>query len=326
MTTYEGLSGSRPGSSSTISQPAAPDAVDSLAAIISLLRPRTVLSKIVSGAGKWSSRYARYEDPVFCLILEGSCTLAVDDVGVFELQAGDFVLLPETPGFTLASDRDMTPTPAAPVAAREVRHGAATGPATMRMLGGYFQFDRANAPFLVRLLPLAVHIRRDEAGATRVRRIVELIVEEAGGNYPGGDLILVRLVEVLLIEALRVRSISAAKQEQGLLAGLFDPALARALRGIHADASRRWTVAELARTAYMSRAVFAERFAQKVGMPPMQYLLEWRMAIAKDMLRRDDAPLAEVAKGVGYQSASAFSTAFTRLTGCSPSVFARSTD
>jgi AraC-like DNA-binding protein len=76
----------------------------------------------------------------------------------------------------------------------------------------------------------------------------------------------------------------------------------------------------------MSRAVFAERFAQKVGMPPMQYVLEWRMAIAKEMLRRDDAPLAEVAKSVGYQSASAFSTAFTRLTGCSPSVFARSSN
>jgi AraC-like DNA-binding protein len=126
----------------------------------------------------------------------------------------------------------------------------------------------------------------------------------------GRDLILERLVQVLLVEALRFRPASAARQEQGLLAGLSDPALARSLHGIHVDVARRWTVAELARTAGMSRAVFAERFARKVGMSPMQYLLEWRMAIAKDKLRRERPPLAEVAERVGYQSASAFSTAF----------------
>jgi AraC-like DNA-binding protein len=111
-----------------------------------------------------------------------------------------------------------------------------------------------------------------------------------------------------------------------LLAGLSDPALARPLREIHADVARRWTVAELARAACMSRAVFAERFARTVGMPPMQYLLEWRMAIAKDLLRHERPPLGEVAERVGYRSASAFSTAFTRLTGCPPGEFARSTD
>ena len=110
------------------------------------------------------------------------------------------------------------------------------------------------------------------------------------------------------------------------MAGLADPALARSLREIHVDVARGWTVAELAQAAYMSRAVFAERFARTVGMPPMQYLLEWRMAIAKDLLRSERPPLAQLAGRVGYQSASAFSTAFTRLTGCSPSEFARSTD
>ena len=195
----------------------------------------------------------------------------------------------------------------------------------MRMLGGYFRFDRANAPLLVKLLPPVIHIRRDEPGATRVRRIVELIVEETNTDSPGGALILERLVEVLLVEALRFRSASAAREEQGLLAGLSDPALAQTLREIHVDVSRRWTVEQLARTAGMSRAVFAERFSRKIGMPPMQYLLEWRVALAKDMLRKERPALAEVAERVGYQSASAFSTAFTRLTGRSPSEFARST-
>jgi AraC-like DNA-binding protein len=301
--------------------------LDPLAAIISLLRPQTVLSKIVSGAGKWSVRFAPYEEPAFCVILEGSCFLDVDKAGAFELQQGDFALLPATPGFTMATDLELEPKLIAPAPhSRETRHGNKSGPATMRMLSGYFNFDRANAELLVRLLPAVIHVRREEAGAERLRRTVELIGEEAGAQRPGRDLILEHLVKVLLIEALRFRTASAAKQERGLLAGLSDPALARPLRKIHVDVARRWTVAELARTAGMSRAVFAERFARKVGMPPMQYLLEWRMALAKDMLRREHPPLAEVAERVGYQSASAFSTAFTRLAGCPPSEFARSND
>ena len=313
-------------SSGAILQPITVDTSDPLASIISLLRPQTVFSKIISGAGKWSIRKPRYEDPAFCLLLDGSCFLDLDGVGALELKEGDFVLLPETPSFTLASDLSISPTLLAFDHSRETHYGAESGPVTMRMLGGYFRFDRANARLLVRLLPSVIHIRSEEPGAMRLRRVVELIGEEADARRPGRDLILERLVEILLVEALRFRSASAAREEQGLLAGLSDPALARTLREIHVDVARRWTVEQLAHTAGMSRAVFAERFARKVGMPPMQYLLEWRMALAKDMLRGERPSLAEVALRVGYQSASAFSTAFARLTGRSPSEFARSTD
>jgi AraC-like DNA-binding protein len=305
-------------------QPANEGPSDPLAALITLLRPQTVLSKIVSGAGDFSVRYAPYEDPAFCLVLEGACFLDVDGVGVLALDEGDFVLLPRTPGFTMASNLDLRPKLVAPTQAREVRHGRRSGPPEMRMLGGWFRFDRANAPLLVRLLPPAVHLRSDDAGTARLHRLVELIAGEADAVRPGRDLILERLVEVLLVEALRVRAASAPRSEQGLLAGLCDPALARPLQRIHVDVARRWTVEELARAGGMSRAVFAERFARRIGMPPMQYLLEWRMAIAKDLLRRERPPLAEVAERVGYQSASAFSTAFARVTGVPPSEFARS--
>ncbi|MDI1451110.1 AraC family transcriptional regulator [Polyangium sp. 6x1] len=298
---------------------------DPLAAVIALLRPQTVLSKVISGAGRWSVRYAAHEDPGFCLMLEGSCFLDVDGVGAVELHEGDFVLLPATPGFTMASDLAMKPTlikPTTPVA--ELRHGTKTGPPTMRQLGGYFRVDRTNAQLVMRFLPSMIHIRRDEPGATRLRRIVELIAEETGACLPGRSLILERLVEVLLVEALRFRPAEAATQEKGLLAGLSDPALARALRSMHEDVAHKWTVAALARTAGMSRAAFSERFTRRVGMPPMEYLLEWRIAIAKDILRREHTPLTEVAEMIGYQSASAFSTAFTRHAGCPPSGFARS--
>ncbi len=269
-------------------------------------------------------RYAAHVDPSFGLVLDGSCFLDAEGVGALELSEGDFVLLPATPGFTLATDLALKPALVAPTHGEEVRHGTKAGPPTMRMLGGYFRFDRANAQLLVRFLPSHILIRRGEPGAARLRRIVELIGEETADRRPCRDLILERLVEVLLVEALRFRSAEAAKQEHGLLAGLSDPALARALQRIHDDVAHRFTVAELARTAGMSRAVFAERFTRKVGMPPMQYLLEWRLALAKDVLLRERAPLAEVAERIGYQSASAFSTAFTRHLGCTPSAFARS--
>ncbi len=296
---------------------------DPLAAIIALLRPRTVLSKVITGAGRWAVRYAAHEHPGFCVMLEGTCFLDVEGVGSVELGEGDFVLLPATPGFTMASARGLKPK-VGRGGTSDVRHGDPAGPPTMRQLGGYFRLDATNAKLLLKFLPPMIHVRRDEAGAARLRRLVELIGEEATGRRTGRDSILERLVEVLLLEALRFRPAATATRERGLLAGLADPALAKALRKLHGDVAHRWTVADLARASGMSRASFADRFMRTVGMPPMEYLTEWRIAIAKDILTRERSALAEVAERIGYQSASAFSVAFSRHAGCSPSGFARS--
>ena len=131
-----------------------------------------------------------------------------------------------------------------------------------------------------------------------------------------------RLLEVLLMEAIRRRP-SNDPAPAGLLAGLRDPALAKALRAMHADVRAGWTVANLAELAGLSRSVFAARFMKIVGCAPIDYLLGWRMALAKDALSRGDAPLERLAEQVGYESASAFSTAFRRRVGCPPSAFAR---
>lgn len=300
-----------------------PPATDPLAAVVALLRPQTVLSKVISGAGRWGVRYDAHVDPGFCLMLEGSCFLDVDGVGAFRLDEGDFLLLPATPGFTMTSHEGVTPRPARPTTNGEMRHGTLEGPPTMRQLGGYFRFDRANAPLVVGLLPARVHIRRDEPGAERLRKVVELLRDETLAQRPGRGLLLERLVEVLLIEALRHRPTNASREEKGLLAGLRDPSLARALQCMHDAVARRWTVEELARSIGMSRASFAERFTHTVGVPPMAYLAEWRIAIAKTLLRRGELSLAEIAESIGYQSASAFSTAFSRHAACSPREYAR---
>jgi len=298
-------------------------ATDPLDFIVALLQSRAVRSKIVAGGGQWSIRKPQYTDPSFCVMLDGACWFHPQGGDATELREGDFLLLPETPRFVLASDPALPPMDVPIDAEGDAAYGDSAP--TMRMLGGYFQFDRANAELVARLLPPAILIRRGQPGAARLGRIVELIAEEAGEHNRCRDLILERLVEVLLIEAWRFET-EHASAEKGLLGGLADPALSGVLRALHADLAGPWTVEKLARTAGMSRAVFAERFARTVGIPPMQYLTEWRVARAKELLLDERPALSAVAGKVGYSSASAFSAAFTRVVGCSPAAFAKPGD
>jgi AraC-like DNA-binding protein len=294
---------------------------DPLAAVIALLQPRAVFSKGISGAGRWAVRYADFGQPSFCVVLEGHGRLAVDGAEPITLEAGDFVLLPATPGFTLSGLEPATPVhidPKAAAAARgEVRHGTRGGPPDVRLLGGWFLFDSPDAALLVSLLPALMHVR----GVERLSALVRLVDAEARAQRPGRDLVLARLVEVLLVEALR--STSGEDAPAGLLRGLSDTRLARALRHMHGDPARAWTVAQLATKAALSRSAFYERFTRQVGLPPMEYLLAWRMAVAKGLLRSRGLGVGEVAERVGYGSASTFSTAFSRHVGQPPGRYAR---
>jgi AraC-like DNA-binding protein len=234
--------------------------------------------------------------------------------------------MPATPGFTMASDDRTAPLlldPEASAGLAELRHGDPHGDADFRMLGGFFRVEPANAALLGDLLPALVHIRGAEGAAKRLADTIALAADEALAQRPGRDLIVERLVEVVLVEALRFCPDGFAVGRPGLLDGLADPQLARALRRLHADPAAEWTVASLAREAGLSRSTFSDRFMRKVGLAPMAYLMQWRIALAKDMLQRAPVPLETVAARIGYKSASAFSTAFRRLVGQPPSLFAR---
>lgn len=294
---------------------------DPLSDVITLLRPRTVFSKGISGAGAWGVRYADFGQPSFCAVLEGSCLLAVDGQEPLTLEAGDFVLLPATPGFTLSGFAAVTPRfidpKAEPAPTEDVRHGRQDGDPDVRLLGGYFVFDSPDAALLVSLLPALIHIR----GAQRLSLLVQLVADEAHHQRAGRELVLTRLVDVLLVEALR--STSDQHSPPGLLRGLADARIALAMQHMHGDLARSWTVAQLAKEVALSRSAFFDRFTRTVGLPPMEYLLAWRMAVAKDLLREQDVALAEIAGRVGYGSASTFSTAFSRHVGVPPGKYAR---
>lgn len=292
-----------------------------LSDVIALLRPSNVFSKGISGAGRWGVRYSAFGHPSFCVVLEGSCLLAVDGEEELTLEQGDFLLLSTTPGFTMSGFEPVTPERIDPTidpgGADEVRHGTPIGRPDVRLLGGYFVFDSPDAALLVSLLPRVVHVH----GVERLSTLVGLVRDECKEQRPGRDSILQRLIEVLLIEALRV--VPGERTPPGLLRGLADPRLALAIRNMHRDPAHGWTVAALSKHAMLSRSAFFERFSRALGVPPMQYLLAWRMAIAKGLLRRPDSALGQVAERVGYSSASAFSTAFTRYAGLPPSQYSR---
>jgi AraC-like DNA-binding protein len=294
---------------------------DPLTEIITLLAPCDVSTKRISGAGRWGVRYSPFEQPSFAVVLEGSCRLAVDGQPPVRLEAGDFVLLPLTPGFTMSSLDPMQPERVDPKlmakSMEEVRHGTRSGKPDVRLLGGYFNFRSPDQGLLVSLLPGMFHVR----GVERFTALVRLVAEEARERRSGRELVLSHLVELLLIEALR--STGERDTTPGLLRGLRDARLAPAIRQMHAQLARAWTVPQLAKAAGLSRSGFFERFNNAVGVPPMEYLLAWRMAVAKDLLRRRDLDIAEVAERVGYSSSSTFSTAFSRYVGAPPGRYAR---
>ena len=298
-----------------------PDMSDPLSEVIALLQPRAVFSRRISAGGRWGVRFSSFGQPSLCVVIEGSCRLAVDGHRPLTLEAGDFVLLPATPAFTMSGFEPVRleqfdPNVRSKVLG-DVHYGMRRGRPDVRMLGAWFAYDSPDSALLVSLLPSLVHVR----GIERLSVLVRLVNEEASEGRPGRELVLTRLVEVLLIEALR--STPGDDAPPGLLRGLADARLARAIRQMHGQLARSWTVAQLAKTAALSRSSFFDRFTRTVGLPPMEYLLAWRMAVAKDLLRRHDLGIDEVAERVGYSSASTFSTAFSRHVGQPPRRYAR---
>lgn len=297
--------------------------VDPLAEVVTLLKPSTPFSKLVSAAGPWRVRRSEAGRPFYCVILEGSCRLTAQGHEPLRLEGGDFVLIPSATEFSMSSldpvpEESLQSKPVAlPNVSGEFRIGRHTGPADARWLVGYCVFGSPDAALLVSLLPRLMHVR----GEARLSTLVQLLREESRAQRPAREVILARLLEVLLIEALR--STAGTQAAPGLLRGLADERLAAVIRRMHERPAAPWSVAQLAKEAALSRSAFFERFNRAVGVAPMEYLLAWRMALAKQLLLQDAGGIATVATRVGYRSASAFSVAFTRHTGMPPSQYAR---
>ena len=293
--------------------------IDPLAEVVTLLQPAARFSKLVECAGAWRIHPVGTDEPFYCAVLEGVCTATVDGQAV-TLQAGDFVLVPAMRQLM----NESTPPPPDGVTIQPVevspgrfRVGEQDSPVALRMQIGHCSFASPDAELLISLLPQMVIAR----GEPRLAVLLRLIHEETRAQRAARDLVLRRLLEVMLIEALRCGMDAASAP--GLVRSLADERLAIALRAIHARPEHRWTAAKLAKDAALSRSAFFARFSRTLGVPPMEYLLSWRMALPKRRLRERELSIEEVAACVGYRSASTFTVAFARYVGMPPARYAR---
>jgi len=294
--------------------------------LIQLLRPKTTLWARIDAHGQWGVSFRQRDDLLFCWVERGECTLLRPDADPLALREHDFAFVRTSTPFTLASNAG-----AEPVDSDEII--AATGRLRMRLgndeagkaavvRGGRFVFDTANEALLMGLLPQVIKLNADEPRSSgHLKALLTMNEEESKSQRLGSQFFVGRLMELILLEALRSVAIDMDPQQTGLLAGLADPRVALAVASIHDKPSHPWSVGSLARHCGLSRSGFAHRFSAIMGIGVIEYLQQWRMALAKDALRSKACTIGEIALQVGFQSSSAFSTAFSRIVGCSPKQF-----
>ncbi len=300
--------------------------MDPLSDILAILKPESYLTASLDAGGDWAIRFGSRTGTIKChAVMAGSCWLAVDGMdAAVRLRAGDCIILPSGRSFMLASDLKLTP-----AEARDVLGEARAGDVIVHNGGGGFTFagtrfevDARKAGTLLGTLPPLIHLHEAEDRAALRWCITQMMMEMRNGR-PGGTLAARHLAHLMLLQAFRLHLSRQAGDGVGLLYALADPRLGRAIEAMHADPAHRWTLAELAGQAGLSRSVFAERFRERVGATPIRYLAQWRMMLAKDRLANGHDTLATIANGLGYESENAFSTAFQRVAGCSPRRYAR---
>jgi len=266
----------------------------------------------------------------FHVVTSGAARLETDhrpaDAGARSLAPGDLALVPRGEGHVMRSDPDV-PAPGILDLEREsvsdlyeiLRYGG--GGARTTLLCGAVRFDHPAARHLVEVLPSVIHIESAISPyPDRMHATLALLAAEAKELSPGGEAVITRLADILVIQAIRTWIETDPAAQSGWLGALSDPQIGHALSLIHRDPAREWTVAALAGETAMSRSAFAARFTDLVGEPAMHYVTRWRMNVAIEALQDDGATIAELAAKLGYRSDAAFARAFKRVTGHSPGV------
>lgn len=254
------------------------------------------------------------------LVLTGRCWGGVKGEPLLALDEGDVILFPHGHAHLMSGGpepgADLLSINSVPRFPREAEFGDTAGHPDVVLVCGFFGCDREPFNPLCAGLPRQLRMRGLSEGLVGV--FARQVVEETSAGRAGSDSMLTRLAELMFIEVLRRYLDSLPEGSSGWLAGIRDPLVGRALALLHARPGHDWSLAELATAAASSRSSLAERFARLVGLPPMQYLTQWRMQVAAGRLRETEAKVAAVAAEVGYESEAAFSRAFKKATGVAP--------
>ena len=264
------------------------------------------------------------ESMMFVIVTSGKGWLAMDGQEPMLVGQGSMVLLPHGNSYRLLSHPGAEAVPLFDVPVEkvseryEIMHHGGGGEIT-RATSGVVQFDHVAAKRLVSLLPqvLRVDAWDDDAGSW-IQSTLALIAREASAMRPGGETVMTRLADILVIQAIRAWLDGAPEANLGWLAALRDRQVGRALAVMHRRPEQDWSVAELAGEAGMSRSAFSARFTEMVGQPAAQYLAQWRLHLARARLLETREPVASVARRAGYQSEAAFGRAFKQFFGLPP--------
>jgi len=298
--------------------------MDPLSDVLSLSKLQSYMSGGFDAGGEWAIAFGKHDGIKFYACVRGACWLSVHGVpDAVYVVAGDCILLPRGRPFRIGTDLRRKPidlTAATPIANGGVRR--INGGGDFFSVGGGFTLTGAHAHVLLEILPPIVHLKEASDKAV-LHWCVERMRDELRHPQPGGALIAQQLATTMLIHALRLHLADASKSGVGWLYALADARMATAITAIHEDPAQRWSLQSLAERAGMSRTSFAVRFKETVGESPMGYLTRWRMLLAGDRLATTDDSIAVLASALGYESESAFSTAFKREMGCSPRQYAR---
>jgi AraC-like DNA-binding protein len=281
--------------------------------------PETMLAKLLGLAGE---RIVLYH-----YLVEGACLVELEGLAPVWLGAGDIVVFPHGDGHTMASSKDARPQQLDPQAILRDRSKLLQiggGGEVTRFVCGYMACDPLMFQPVLAALPRVVTVSlRSMEKARWLEASLQHAVEEASSARPGGEGVLAKLSEVMVVETLRQYVAQLAPEHSGWLSGLRDRAVGKSLALMHEKPAHAWTVDALAREAAVSRSVLAERFTHFVGQSPMQYLGRWRMALATNYLRRSSMSVARIAEQIGYETDAAFSRAFRREFGVPPATWRR---
>jgi AraC-like DNA-binding protein len=310
---------------------------DPLSDVLQMIRPRMAAYDVGHLQHSWGIRMRAVEGASFFVVCEGHTLLGTSTLRApLHVRGGDVVLLPHGDEAWLKDEEerplsalDARPfahhTPQDPLHA-VVADAAEKGATTAVVIAGIIAFDKSVAVPLLQCLPSVVLLSRQQTTTGRwLAQTVGLLDRELRDSLPGSQAIVEQIFGTLFAQTLRAlacgeaRSFPSDTLPKGLIHGLRDPAVARALNAFHQDPSGSWTVQKLANEACVSRTTFATRFKKRMGVPPMQYIRQHRIHQAALILKRRTVTVSEVAWDVGYESSSSFIKAFQREMGCSPS-------
>jgi AraC-like DNA-binding protein len=259
----------------------------------------------------------------FAMLSRGNCWLSVDGIPEpIPLTGGDCILLARDTSIVLRdSPRTRPRSTFREIAAKANSHVAhyGGGGAPTTIVCGSLSFERASLKPITQLLPSFILIKADQAHTLALHNTMQALASEMAEQTPGSEVVATRLAEVLFIQTLRAHIASEVEwRNKGWLRAIFDPQVGAALNAVHDSVSTPWTVESLAEAAGMSRSAFAARFKELLGQTPLEYVTEWRMQKAMQLLEQRDTKLIDVARSVGYESGAAFSKAFKRVVGANP--------